>query len=490
MTATETSSFTSAPTNSETTSPRKGPRRNDVLIPFLIFLADVIGSFGAFHVAYHIRFSEIFRSIIPTEAGIPDFQEYFIGAVVIIPVWLMYFSARRVYKARKDTDFTLLFFTAVKQVAFGMLIVTAFAFFYRAFSYSRVVIAILWGTATVFLYLGRASVLAYERHLYSQGRELRNVLIVGVNALAQNAALRISQKPDAGYRMVGFVSDSDDRIESVTIPRVGGRHELLRIVEEHRVETILLMSDQQDIPLQEVQDQLIGKNIQILVQPELLGVTPTRLRIHEIFAVPFLSIKETPMTTWDRILKRGFDIAFSAFVMVITAPLMAVIAALIMLESGRPVIYTQVRVGLDGHEFDLRKFRTMFTDAETQSGPTWTRRGDPRVTRIGRFLRRSSLDELPQFLNVLKGEMSVVGPRPERPVFVNQFQSYIPRYMERHRMKTGLTGWAQVNGLRGEVPIAERTKYDIYYIENWSLSFDIRIVLKTLSAIIFGKDAY
>jgi lipopolysaccharide/colanic/teichoic acid biosynthesis glycosyltransferase len=162
----------------------------------------------------------------------------------------------------------------------------------------------------------------------------------------------------------------------------------------------------------------------------------------------------------------------------------------IVLESGRPIFYSQVRIGLDGRRFNLLKFRTMRNDAERETGPTWTRKGDTRVTRIGRVLRRLSIDEMPQLVNILRGEMSIVGPRPERPEFVEQFLDYVPRYGDRHRLKTGLTGWAQVNGLRGEVPIVERTKYDLYYIENWSLHLDIRIIFKTIRAILFGKDAY
>jgi exopolysaccharide biosynthesis polyprenyl glycosylphosphotransferase len=217
---------------------------------------------------------------------------------------------------------------------------------------------------------------------------------------------------------------------------------------------------------------------------------PTRLRTSEMFGLPFLGVKDIPMSTWGRIAKRAFDIAFSLFIMVSMAPVFGLIYILVRLESGMPVFFRQVRIGIHDERFDLLKFRTMQADAEKETGPTWTRKGDSRVTRIGKILRRTSLDELPQFLNVLRGQMSVVGPRPERPEFVSQFEKYVPKYLERHRLKSGLTGWAQVSGLRGEVPISERTKYDLYYIENWSMAFDFRIILKTIYAIIFGKDAY
>jgi exopolysaccharide biosynthesis polyprenyl glycosylphosphotransferase len=167
-----------------------------------------------------------------------------------------------------------------------------------------------------------------------------------------------------------------------------------------------------------------------------------------------------------------------------------VLAAIIKLTSRGPVFFFQERIGLDGRKFLVVKFRTMHTDAEEATGPVRAKKGDPRVTAIGRILRRTSLDELPQLWNVLRGHMSIVGPRPERPFFVEQFKSKIPRYLERHRVKAGMTGWAQVNGLRGDAPIEERTKYDIYYVENWSLVFDVKIILKTIRAVVFGKDAY
>jgi exopolysaccharide biosynthesis polyprenyl glycosylphosphotransferase len=372
-----------------------------------------------------------------------------------------------------------------------MLIVLGLTFFYRAFSYSRLVFVLIWGIAVVLVFLGRTLVLAYEKHLYRKGRELRNVLIVGANHLAQDLALRITHQPVMGYRLAGYVSDEDERIESVATQRFGTLDDLPSIVPKERIESILVCipADESE-RLARLFALLEGRSVQILLQPEVIGITPTRLRVEEMMGTFMIGVKDVPMSTWGRIGKRVFDIAFSLAVLVLFSPFAALIMLLIRLESGRPVMYRQKRVGLEGEEFELYKFRTMRVDAERDSGPTWTKRDDPRVTRIGKVLRRLSLDEIPQFINVLRGEMSVVGPRPERPEFVDQFRNYVPKYLERHRLKTGLTGWAQVNGLRGEVPIAERTKYDLYYIENWSMTLDLRIIFKTLYAVLFGKDAY
>jgi exopolysaccharide biosynthesis polyprenyl glycosylphosphotransferase len=187
------------------------------------------------------------------------------------------------------------------------------------------------------------------------------------------------------------------------------------------------------------------------------------------------------------IAKRWLDITVSAALLVLFAPLMLAIAILIKLDSPGPVFYTQLRMGLDARPFEILKFRTMRTDAE-MNGPGWTVKDDPRKTRLGAFLRRFHVDEMPQFINVLLGDMSIVGPRPERPVFVEQFRRLVPRYMERHQEKAGITGWAQVNGLRGDTSIIERTKYDLYYIENWSLLFDIKIILRTIWVALSGQS--
>jgi exopolysaccharide biosynthesis polyprenyl glycosylphosphotransferase len=217
----------------------------------------------------------------------------------------------------------------------------------------------------------------------------------------------------------------------------------------------------------------------------------SRVRIRELEGIPFIPIKHVPLSSWNAVLKRGFDIVVAVLLIILLSPLFAVTALLIRLTSPGPVFYIQERVGLDGVSFPLIKFRSMRTDAERQTGPVWAQKQDPRATPIGRFLRRFSIDELPQLVNVLRGDMSLVGPRPERPHFVQQFRREVPKYMDRHRVRSGMTGWAQVNGLRGsEASIEERTKLDIYYIENWSLIFDLKIIFKTVRAVFFGKDAH
>jgi exopolysaccharide biosynthesis polyprenyl glycosylphosphotransferase len=233
-----------------------------------------------------------------------------------------------------------------------------------------------------------------------------------------------------------------------------------------------------------------GKNIELFFIPNILNIITSHTSSFEIAGTPVIRLKSVAFSGWQGFIKRSFDLVLSFMGLILLSPLLFTIAFLIKISSKGPVYYRQKRVGMDGNEFTMLKFRSMILDAESKTGPVWAKENDPRVTWIGKFLRRSSLDELPQLMNVLKGEMSVVGPRPERKVFVDEFQQRIPKYAERHRVRSGVTGWAQVNGLRGQSPIEDRTHYDVFYIENWSLWFDIKIILMTMLAIVRGENAY
>ncbi|MBZ0255176.1 sugar transferase, partial [bacterium] len=221
--------------------------------------------------------------------------------------------------------------------------------------------------------------------------------------------------------------------------------------------------------------------------PELYDLLAQRVQVEEIEEMPALLFDESPLIGGGRLLKRSCDVIISSLAIIVASPLMLFIAALIRFDTRGPVFYVQERVGNDGRRFNIFKFRSMVDKAEQESGPIWATSNDPRTTIIGRFLRKYNLDELPQFFNVLRGDMSLVGPRPERPYFVNKFKGEIPNYMRRHMVKTGITGWAQVNGWRGDTSVGKRTEHDLYYVKNWSLFLDIKIILKTLVSF---KNAY
>jgi Undecaprenyl-phosphate glucose phosphotransferase len=230
--------------------------------------------------------------------------------------------------------------------------------------------------------------------------------------------------------------------------------------------------------------------IDVKVVPDLLQVIALRARLEDLDGVPIINVNDVPLQGFNSIVKRSLDVVMSSIALAVFAIPLGLVAALVKITSHGPVFYQQERMGLDGKPFTIVKFRSMLEDAEHETGPVWTIPGDPRVTRFGRFLRRSNLDELPQLWNVLRGDMSIVGPRPERPHFVAQFKHKIPQYMLRHKVKAGLTGWAQVNGWRGNTALEKRIEYDLYYIENWSVRLDLKIIWLTVLKGFFHKHAY
>ncbi len=266
---------------------------------------------------------------------------------------------------------------------------------------------------------------------------------------------------------------------------------LRNLWQEHELDAVMLAPSAEDEPnMGDVVKAADGTPLELLYVPSAVDVARSRVVVTEIGGKPVLKLKTLTMAGWGYVLKRIMDFAFSALFLLVFSWLYAIIALAVLIDSGKPLFYKQRRVGMDGNEFDMIKFRSMRTDAESKTGAVWAVRGDSRVTKVGKFLRRWSLDEIPQFWSALRGDMSLVGPRPEWQEFVYNFAEYIPNYLDRHRVKSGLTGWAVVHGFRGsDTTIEERTAYDLYYVENWSLWLDIRILLRTVAAVISGKGA-
>ena len=272
---------------------------------------------------------------------------------------------------------------------------------------------------------------------------------------------------------------------------LGSTSDLPTIIEDYGVdEVIIALPDASHQEILTLISLCERERVSIKVFPDVFQIMAQEITIGDLNGLPMVTVRDIALRGWKLTLKRGMDLLGATVGLVFLSPLMMLVALLIKLDSAGSIFYCQERMGLDAKPFWTIKFRSMYEDAETETGPVWATPNDPRRTRVGRFLRHFSIDELPQLINVLLGEMSLVGPRPERPVFVQQFQQFIPRYMDRHREKAGIAGWAQVNGLRGDTSIVERTKYDLWYIENWSLLLDIKILLRTVLAVFKAKDAY
>jgi Undecaprenyl-phosphate glucose phosphotransferase len=274
------------------------------------------------------------------------------------------------------------------------------------------------------------------------------------------------------------------------LPVFGGINDLPYIIEQQGIsEVIIGLPEASHQELVGIVSQCEREKVSIRVFPDVFQIMASEVTISDLGGLPLLTIRDVALRGWKLTLKRIVDVAFSSGFLLFSSPVMLFTALAIRFDSPGPVFFAQERMGLDAKPFRVLKFRSMRQDAEA-NGPGWTTKDDPRRTRIGTFLRKTSIDELPQFINVLMGDMSVVGPRPEQPAYVEQFRQSIPRYMERHREKAGITGWAQINGLRGDTSIAERTKYDLWYIENWSLWLDFKIMLRTAFKAFIDKSAY
>ena len=305
------------------------------------------------------------------------------------------------------------------------------------------------------------------------------MLLVGGGRLAGEIRRRIDQRPDFGYAIVGAIAEGESPVPQ-GIPSLGSLEEVGEICRTHEITRVFIALPESRRHLTvEVLRACENLPIEFEIVPDLFSQIGERVRLTDMDGIPLLGVKAFPLQAWGRFVKRAFDIVLSLLLLILLIPLFSILALGIRLESRGPVFYRQRRIGRDGRVFMIAKFRSMVTGAERQTGPVWASDGDPRQTRVGSFLRRTSLDELPQLWNVLKGEMSLVGPRPERPHFAERFQKVVPRYYDRHRVKSGMTGWAQVHGLRGNTSIEERTRYDVFYVENWSLLFDVKILLLT-----------
>ena len=361
--------------------------------------------------------------------------------------------------------------------AIGVGVLVTITFFARSYFYSRGVIALFFvlsaGSVVSFRLVGRLVLRALRR----RGFNLRYVLLVGGGQLAEEVIDRIHAHPEAGLRVIGALSEHSSAPSSHPcgalhgVPVLGSYGALKDVLARtpHRVDQVILALPRDDSgQLEKVLADLEDEMVTVRMLPDLLHVVTLRSSVEDLDGLPMINLRETPLVGWSAVTKRIFDVSVASTTLLLAAPLMAGLAVAIGRSAGRPVFFVQERMGLDGRLFRMIKFRTMVQDAERESGPVFASPGDGRRTRLGGWLRRTSLDELPQLWNVLRGDMSLVGPRPERPAFITQFRREIPGYMLRHKVKAGMTGWAQVCGWRGDTSIRERVEHDIYYIQNWS----------------------
>lgn len=475
-------------------------RYNRLLVAFHV-VSDALLAALAFVFAYVLRFE---TGVLPVSKGYPPFERYvrvlpLIAGLVVFAYYLQGLYRLRRGRSRVD-DFFAVFVGSIVAVVFGMWATLYFQAYYvsdalkqvGALEVSQLVWAIFLCVNVGLTFASRELVRQALERRWRAGVGLKRVLIAGAGELGRLVADRILEHRDLGLQIVGFLDNKagGDHLGYRGLALVGTLAEAGEIVQRERIDQlyVALPLDEHNNVVQVV-EAASREGVDIKVVPDLLQFIALRARLEELDGVPIININDVPLQGLNSVIKRTVDIILSAVALVVLAIPLAIVALLVRVTSSGPVFYHQERMGLDGRAFTVFKFRSMFQDAERETGPIWAEDDDPRCTPLGRVLRRFDIDELPQIWNVFKGDMSLVGPRPERPYFVEQFKQQYPQYMLRHKVRTGITGWAQVNGWRGNTSLEKRIEYDLFYISNWSLRLDLKIMWLTVVKG-FLKHAY
>jgi exopolysaccharide biosynthesis polyprenyl glycosylphosphotransferase len=453
----------------------------------LLFL-DALMTGTAFVLAYRLRIA------IPWPAEVENvapFRAYFglvsvqvIAVVITLMVYRQYYVPRAI--SRVDQFYAV--FASVSLATVLSVAVAAFFFKGTAFEvdYPRVMVVYAWLLSIILIMLGRAVHQLVRETLRERGIGKDRLVVVGTGDVARIIIQRIQWSPHLGYELLGVINGDDGAHTFLGLPVLGGQEDLPELIEKLDIdEVIIAIPEKGHREVVNVMSFCERGRVSIKVFPDIFQFVTSQAGIDDLGGLPLLTVRNYALRGYMLFIKRLIDVVGALTGLIVFAPVMLLVALAIKLESPGPAFFVQERMGLDGRPFKMIKFRSMRRDAESR-GPGWTVDGDPRQTRLGRLLRRVDVDELPNLINVLLGEMSLVGPRPEQPYYVEEFRRTVPRYMDRHREKAGMTGWAQVNGLRGDTSIAERTKYDLWYTEHWSVLLDIKIVVRTIWQVVVG----
>lgn len=461
---------------------------NQKLLNKIHLLLDAFVIVVSYVLAWLIRF-ELKRF----SGGVLPWEDYFAALIILVPGYLLLYSAFHLYTPKRTTRTKIEILTVIKANTVGVFGYLAALYLMHEEDYSRSMIAIFYVINITLASLYRVVLRDLLRHFRKKGYNLKHVLLVGYSRAAEQYIERIKQNPAWGYHIMGVLDDHVDKdVEFKGIQVIGDVDEIYRLLPENNLDEIAITLSLSDYDrLEEIVSFCEKSGVHTKFIPDYNAVIPTKPYTEDLDGLPVINIRNVPLTSgWNQFLKRSMDIIGAAVACILFSPAMLVCAVLIKLTSEGPVLFKQERIGLHNRPFYMYKFRSMRLQTEADEKKGWTVKNDPRVTGIGKFMRRTSLDELPQLFNILKGDMSLIGPRPERPQFVEKFKEEIPRYMIKHQVRPGLTGWAQVNGYRGDTSIRKRIDCDIYYIENWTLSLDIKIIILTFVKGFINKNAY
>jgi Undecaprenyl-phosphate glucose phosphotransferase len=456
----------------------------------LLLLFDLGMLSGAWLAAYELRES---GWPVPLYLGMPPLQDYLFLLIVVLPIWGVVFTSLKMYHPRRTGGHLGAARDLLQASTLATFVLLVTAYFLKKFEVSRLVFVYFWGMGGIGLLLTRLTFRAFLRLAYRRGYNLRHSVILGTEELGRELHQRLAQHPELGCNLVGFLTTKAHEVGRYLdgVEVLGHIDDVRTIVQARTIDQVYIALPLEAIlALEKILQQLGTEMVDITIVPDLYRYIILQGSVEEFEGLPVITLSSSPMYGWNSVLKRAFDLCVSAPLLLVCLPFLGLMALLVKLTSHGPVFYLQERMGLGGKAFRMVKFRTMYVDAERHTGAVWTQEWDPRCTPLGALLRRTSLDELPQLWNVLKGEMSLVGPRPERPVFVEEFRQRIPRYMLRHRVKAGMTGWAQVQGWRGNTSLEKRLEHDLYYVQHWSLLLDVKILWLTLWRGFVHRNAY
>jgi exopolysaccharide biosynthesis polyprenyl glycosylphosphotransferase len=455
----------------------------------LLLLGDLVATTGAFFAAWYLRFT---AEVVPLTKTAPELGRYLELLPVVLLLFPVVFYFHGLYRQRTTRSRVDEAVSVLLGVLLGTVLLSGVVSWYRPsllpgsieyFTYSRAFIAFFAALELVLVVPTRSVVRWVLFSASVHAGKPQRTLIVGAGQLGVEIAEKLLANRDYGVEVVGFVDDDPAKAGRTLLglPVLGTTRDVERIVASTRADQVYVA-----LPLEAHRKmmrvlQAVGAEcVEVKLVPDILQYAAIKATLEDLDGTPIINLTQVPLQGWNSLVKRVVDIAFSAVGLLVLAPLFPFVALIIWLEDRGPIFYKQERMGLDGRSFEIWKFRSMRVDAEATTGPVWAVESDPRRTHFGGFLRRWSLDELPQLWNVLQGEMSLVGPRPERPSFVYEFKQHLPQYMLRHRVKAGITGWAQVHGWRGNTSVRKRLEYDLYYVENWSLGLDFQILWMTI----------
>ncbi|MFZ4619004.1 MAG: sugar transferase [Bacteroidota bacterium] len=407
--------------------------------------------------------------------------------------WLsvfMFFGLYRAWYAKSRTDEFAAVFRAISLGCIGLFFIIFFDDERNAtYSANRSIIAMYWVLMVLFVGVGRIVIRSFRKRLLQRGIGQSETVIIGIGPKALELYESVRMYPALGYKITGFISLDDSRTE-MPMPILGDVSHLPELIEKNNLRIILIALDtqQRDVVLNIV-SLSTGHDVSIKIIPDMYDIVSGQARTNQIYGFPLIEIMPHIMQPWEESAKRLVDIIASVIILTLSSPLWIFTAAAIKLNSPGPLVYSQERVGKNGKLFRMHKFRSMYQDAESRSGPVWATSNDPRITSVGRFLRKTRLDEIPQFFDVVRGDMSLVGPRPERPHFVEMLSKEIPLYKRRLSVKPGITGWAQIKqGYDTSIDdVKSKVRYDLFYIENMSFRMDIKILLMTIYVMLAGK---